>query len=153
MTPDELAALGEACYGAHWQTPLAAAMGTTTRQVRRWRAGATPIGPRLDGRLRAVLGAKDWPRDEWIVGEGQRRDYLVHARRPRFIGACLIGFPPEDGKDTLATAGGYQIPYEDTVFGIYELVWIDPPPPEAEATKLMAAAATAFRRLQERWAT
>ena len=44
MSYSLLADAGEALYGPHWQTSLAAGLGISSRTVRRWVAGAEPPG-------------------------------------------------------------------------------------------------------------
>lgn len=57
MTPDTLASIGRALYGARWQSDLARALDVSDRQLRRWVAGAT-IPPGVADDCRALLSAR-----------------------------------------------------------------------------------------------
>jgi hypothetical protein len=54
ITPARLVAIGEALFGAQWQTPLAEALGVTARQVRYLAAGERPFHRALAGQLAQV---------------------------------------------------------------------------------------------------
>ena len=95
MTATELRTLGLAKFGANWHVPLAKAIGIGTRHLRKLAAGEVRMDPDIEAKIRRALGPKPaptptWPHDEWIVGDGRldggaRREYLLHARTPRFI--------------------------------------------------------------------
>ncbi|MCY4589624.1 MAG: hypothetical protein OXE86_03460 [Alphaproteobacteria bacterium] len=96
---------------------------------------------------------QDWPRDEWITGEGQpgaggnRREYIVHARSPRFIARAvqvdaeagvMVDEAPAD-----ALFGLVFVASDDT--HLCEIAWIDlPPTDETELRELLSAAAAAL---------
>jgi len=136
MTREELAAIGLASYGPHWQSPLARAIGTSPRHMRRLVSGESPITDGIAADIRKVLGAADiadpdWPRDAWIVGDGaeQGREYVVHVKRPRFVArAIAVGDDglPEPGEQPADILTG--IVYSGDGYMIAEIVWIDPPP-------------------------
>lgn len=154
MTPDELRALGLALYGYEWQSPLARALGVTPRSVRFWASGQRPVPPPLVEKIAALTGARDaldrpdWPRDEWIAGDGGGRDldgarceYIVHTRYPRFIARIVdeSGDTPEPRHETGGVS--YSIG-ADTL--LCEFVWIDRPPGPAAMHRLLEAAAGAI---------
>ena len=43
MQARQLEAAGKALYGTRWQSDIAAALGVSSRTIRRWLAGDTPI--------------------------------------------------------------------------------------------------------------
>lgn len=50
LTPKNLQQAGELLYGSRWQTDLAEALNTSSRTIRRWRAGGTipdPVMPKI----------------------------------------------------------------------------------------------------------
>lgn len=47
MTPDLLNRIGQALYGALWQSALARDVNVAVRTMQRWAAGETPIPPTL----------------------------------------------------------------------------------------------------------
>ncbi len=55
MTPDLLAAAGEALFGPEWRRPLASALGVDARLVQRWAAGQRGIPPEVAPALLALL--------------------------------------------------------------------------------------------------
>ncbi len=151
LTAQELRALGLAAYGMEWQSPLARAIGVNPRTVRKWAAGEAPISASAEADIRRALGAEDmldldriWPRDAWIVGDGaadedgRRREYLIHARRPRFIARVVAEDAEEGNTDTLT-----GVVYRGDGYELAEIVWIDPPPGPADLLKLMEAACDA----------
>lgn len=151
MTPDELRAIGAALYGAEWQSPLARALGVNPRTIRKLVSGEMRVSATLEAAIRALTGATDpdaldvmRPRDAWIVGEGPERadgariEYLVHARRPRFIARVAA----DDG-DTDADRGT-GVTYSGDGYVLCEIAWIDAPPGPAELHRLMEAACDAI---------
>lgn len=56
MTPDLLAAAGEALYGSEWRRPLAAALGVDARLMQRWAAGQRNIPETVAPALLGLLG-------------------------------------------------------------------------------------------------
>jgi hypothetical protein len=155
MTREELAAIGLAAYGRQWQSALARAIGISARHMRRLASGEKPISEGIAADIRRVLGAEEagdpaWPRDEWIVGDGpprgggQRREYVVHARHPRFI-ARVVAIDDDglvaDGEGEADVTRG--VSYSGDGYVLAEIVWIDPPPPAAELRALLEAACDA----------
>jgi transcriptional regulator with XRE-family HTH domain len=55
MTPDHLAAIGRALYGARWQSDMADALGVDRRTIRRWMAGQNPVPAAADAEMRRLL--------------------------------------------------------------------------------------------------
>lgn len=55
MTPTELSRVGEALFGARWQTEMALAVGVADRTVRRWAAGDTAVPSAIVPKLVAAL--------------------------------------------------------------------------------------------------
>lgn len=155
MTPAELRAIGSALYGAEWQSPLARALGINARTVRKLVAGEMRVSPALQAAIRALTGATDpdaldvmRPRDEWILGDGAEREdgtrieYLVHARRPRFV-ARIAADDIEADTDADRGAG---VTYTGDGYTLCEVAWIDPPPGPAELHRLLEAACDAVER-------
>ena len=58
MTPKQLERLGKASYGRYWKTPLANAVLVTSRTVRRWASGITPIKPMAADAIRAACSRR-----------------------------------------------------------------------------------------------
>ncbi len=56
MTPDLLAAAGEALFGPEWRRPLAAALGVDARLVQRWAAGQREMSDSAIRNLLDLLG-------------------------------------------------------------------------------------------------
>lgn len=160
MTPAELRALCLAAFGHEGQSAMARAIGMTPRHFRRLIAGTQPIGAEIEARIRKVLGAgeaaaPEWPRDEWILGDGaehapgERREYIVHARHPRFIARVVaideLTESPEPHEGAVDNLTG--IVYAAGDCEICEIVWIDPPPGPVALTALMEAAADALEKM------
>ena len=156
MTAAEFRAIGLAFYGgAHgWQTAMAERLGVAPRTVRRWASGASRIPPGVAAALKLAQGGADWPRDEWICGEGApnegdfRREYIVHTKPPRFI-ARAVAVDEDDGLPTLdeqpadSLRGLVFVASPDT--HLCEIVWLDlPPSDESELRELLDRAATAL---------
>jgi plasmid maintenance system antidote protein VapI len=55
VTPDELAAIGQALYGEQWQTSIARDLGVNARTVRKWLAGDRPITPPTAIAIRSLI--------------------------------------------------------------------------------------------------
>ena len=55
MTPDTLAAVGQALFGSHWQEPMADALLVSSRTVRYWIAGREQIPIGIWGELRDLI--------------------------------------------------------------------------------------------------
>lgn len=58
MTAKQLAAVGEALYGPHWQSFLARDLGIAPRSMRRYLAGDREIPADLPDQLRGLLADK-----------------------------------------------------------------------------------------------
>jgi hypothetical protein len=157
-TTSEFRAFCLAPFGHEWQTPLARALGVSPRTVRRWAAGRTPIPASAWAELRKIAGADErglptWPRDEWIVGDGvdvggARREYIIHAHRPRFIARVVSvddddAPTPDEGEADTLTGVVYRAG-PGTL--LCEILWIDPPPPEAKLETLLDQASDALDR-------
>lgn len=155
MTADDFVASSIALLRSSvgWQTAIARKLGVAPRTVRRWlRAGATPDW--VDARFRGWLGADAGPalaRDEWIVGDalgddGRRREYIVHARPPRFIARVVAcdddGLPLPDEEP--ASVAGVTYSTDDSL--LCEVVFIDEVAP-GEIARLLDAAADALDRV------
>ena len=161
MTPTELRALILASGLS--QQEVARRIGVNPRTMRRMLAGEQEITRRTEAAFSALFGAapnavaRGFPRDEWILGdgpltaEGPRREYLVHARPPRFI--ARVAATDEDGASAPAEAPAdllSGVVYSGDGFALCEIVWIDPAPsyPSALAA-LMDAAADAVEEASE----
>lgn len=157
MTAEEFRALGLALYGHGWQSALARALDVNIKTVQRWANGAVDLNKNewLLGKLAELTGSKEavnaaeFPRDEWIIGDGARKDldgaraeYIIHTKFPRFIARIVdeSGDAPEQAADTL-TGVVYALD-ENTV--LCEFVWHDRPPAPAEMTRLMESACDAI---------
>jgi rRNA-processing protein FCF1 len=55
MTPELLREVGEALYGARWQSELARELDVTDRTMRRWAAGEFSIPEAVSAELRGIL--------------------------------------------------------------------------------------------------
>jgi hypothetical protein len=55
MSPETLAAAGEALFGERWQSALARELDVADRTVRRWAAGDSPIPDGLASDLYSLL--------------------------------------------------------------------------------------------------
>ena len=91
--------------------------------------------------------AGPWPRDEWIIGEGQDgREYVVHSAPPRFIARVVMtdekDGTPLDSEEPADLVGGI-VYAADPGTVLCEIDWIDEPQP-SEITALMEAAAEAI---------
>jgi hypothetical protein len=58
MTPKQLAEVGEALYGPHWQSFLARDLGIDPRSMRRYVAGDRQVPPEMPAQLRELLAGK-----------------------------------------------------------------------------------------------
>lgn len=142
MTPTELRATILASGLSN--SELARRIGVTPRTMRRMLAGEQPILDRTVIALRALFGggeapSTDWPRDEWIVGEGpppDRREYVIHTAAPRFIARVvaideLTDRPEPDEEPADVTSGVVYAAGDETL--LCEIVWIDPAPADPSA--------------------
>lgn len=153
MTTDDFAAAAIAVLRSAigWQTRIAARLGVDPRTVRRWlKNGVIPSW--VDARFAEWIGASAGPalpRDEWIVGDavhGRRREYIVHARAPRFIARVVacdergLPLPEEEPADILS-----GVIYSTDDMLLCEVVCIDEVVP-GDIVRLMEAAADALSR-------
>jgi hypothetical protein len=159
MTADEFTAASIALLrsAVGWQSAIARRLRCTDRQVRRWlQSRRIPdwVAERFAEMTRLRDNAGDWPRDEWILGDGiggpggMQCEYIVHAVAPRFIarvvetdedtGQLETGDPPAD----LLSGVVYDAGFGTT---LCEIVWIDEPDPK-NLTALMEAASDAIER-------
>lgn len=150
MTLTELKALVLASGLSH--SEFARRIGMTPRNFFRILSGKQAIGPRLAGDILRLFGAADradreWPRDEWIVGEGPppaRREYVIHTAAPRFVARVVaideLTDRPEPDEEPMAPGGVEYQAGPDSL--ICEIDWIDPAPAEPNAlARLMDRAA------------
>jgi hypothetical protein len=155
MTREEFSAIGLATWGFHWRDRMGAAIGIDPVRIRRIADGEEPAGDDVEAAIRRVLGAgaiadPDWPRDAWIVGDakddlGARREYIMHARRPRFVARIVMVDDegrPEPGEEPADVLTG--VVYASDDFVLCEIVWIDPAPPSGELRALLEAACDAI---------
>lgn len=148
MTPTELRALilASGLSNSEFARRIPVSYRTLTRML----SGRLAVQPRTEMAIRRMLGvtgapAPEWPRDEWIVGEGPppaRREYIVHAGEPRFIARVvaideLTGEPEPDEEPVEIMSG---IVYDAGDSRICEIAWLDTPPTDP----------TALRRLIDR---
>lgn len=141
MTPTELRAVGLALRLNN--SELARRLGLTPRTMRRMLSAESPITDRTIKAVRAlmdgpVVQASDWPRDEWIVGEGSppdRREYVIHTRSPRFMARVVaidtISGHAEPDEDPADIIGGTVYDADEST--ICEVAWIDPAPSDPVA--------------------
>jgi transcriptional regulator with XRE-family HTH domain len=141
MTPTELRALVLA--SGLTNSEFARRLGITPRSMRRLLSGETPVMPRTEAAIRRMMGAadaaaSDWPRDEWIVGEGappNRREYVIHTTAPRFIARVVamdvVTDEPEPDEEPAEILEGVAYSAGDSL--ICEIAWIDPPPADPTA--------------------
>ena len=141
-----------------WQSAISRRLGVESRTVRRWlKDGQTPDW--VDEKLAELMGARElsqWPRDEWVVGDGltadgRHREYIVHLMPPRFVArivACTEDGLPEQEELPADILSG-------TVYGadrltlLCEIDWIDQVDP-GHVTHLLEAAANAIEEINER---
>ena len=139
-----------------WQSAIARELGVTSRTVRRWAKNGPP--DKVRDQLLKMAGIEDdaglaFPRDEWIIGDGPRdetgarREYIIHARTPRFIARIVTmdvltdkPEPDEDPADIL-TGVIYRNGLETL---LCEIQWIDRPPTNTQLTTLLEAACDAI---------
>lgn len=152
FTSFAVALLGSA-YG--WQSAIARELGVDSRTVRRWVKDGCP--DKIKAELLRMAGVEDdtglaYPRDEWIVGDGPetasqtRREYIIHARPPRFIARVvnideLTGDPEPDEGDVDITGIVYKAA-PDSI--LCEFQWIDRPPKDMTLTALLDAASNSL---------
>lgn len=137
-----------------WQSAIARRLGVEPRTVRRWIA-SDDFPPDIEARLGTLIGDGDispWPRDEWLVGDalggdGQRREYVMHLRPPRFVARVVAidedGDPEADELPADIVSGVVYQADQETV--LCEIDWIDDVPP-GERVKWLDAAADAIER-------
>lgn len=142
MTPPELRALILASGLSN--SEFARRIPVNYRTLTRMLAGEAPIMPRTEAAIRAMLGVTDaatpdWPRDEWIMGEGpppRRREYVIHTRRPRFIARVvaidLLQDVPEPNEEPVDFGG---VNYDAGDSRLCEIAWIDPAPADPTALR------------------
>lgn len=58
MTPSDLRDAGQALYGLHWHSQIAADLGVTARTVQRWDTGERRIPSDLQAKLSALIQAR-----------------------------------------------------------------------------------------------
>lgn len=164
MTRDELTAIGRALHGDEWQTPLARDLAVSARTVRRWLAGDSRIDDDMAGRIRSLVG--DMPSDldryvkiggvklpRWLAArdalgsdlEDELRGetgYLVHLSEPRFVARWCVGEAPLSALSYTDS----EEPGEgaDDTLSLYDFVWTDRMPGEADFGRLMRAAVAAL---------
>lgn len=154
MTAAEFRAVGAGMYGGRgWQRALADRLGVADRTVRRWASGASRIPPEVVRELGVMHAATEWPRDEWITGEGaadvggHRREYVLRTAEPRFVARAVlwddfIGMMPQEAPADCVSGVTFRAA-DDTM--LCEIVWIDPPPhDEEELRRLLQGAADAL---------
>ncbi len=133
--------VGQRLHGERWQTALSRDLGVSDRRVRQWLEGQrVPEGIWADLE-RIEVERRGWPRDEWLIAgdaEGQR-EYIVHARAPRFVARVVS----DDNDDADTTTGiTYNCRGGET---LCEIVWHDPiPVSEPELLDLFQRAETAL---------
>lgn len=143
MTPTELRAL--VLSTGLTNSEFARRLGMTPRNFRKLLAGEQAIHDRTIQSIRHMLGSGDaptgeWPRDEWIVGEGpqpRRREYVIHTAAPRFIARVvamdmLTDSPEPDEEPADVTTG---IVYEAGDSLLCEVTWIDAAPADPTALR------------------
>ena len=157
-TGPEFSAFAVALLGAAhgWQSAIARELNVNSRTVRRWAKNGPP--DKVRDHMLKIAGIEDdaglaFPRDEWIIGDGPetesgtRREYIIHARPPRFI-ARIVSMdeltdqpePDEDPADIL-TGVSYQ---NGTETLLCEFQWIDRPPASKQLAALLEAACDAI---------
>lgn len=150
MTPTELRALILASGLSN--SEFARRVPVNRRSLTRMLAGEIAITDRMAASVRRMLGAADappseWPRDEWIIGEGpppERREYIIHTTAPRFI-ARIVAIDeltdlPEPDEEPADTLSGVTYAHFDNL--ICEITWLDAAPADPTAlTRLLDRAA------------
>ncbi len=155
MTPTELRALILASGLSN--SEFARRIPIAYRSLTRMLSGDIAISERMATSISRMLGtgeaaSSEWPRDEWIVGEGppaERREYIVHAIAPRFIARVvsmdMLTDQPEPDEEPCDIVSG--IVYQAGESMICEIVWIDAAPTDPTAlAALMDRAADHLER-------
>lgn len=80
--------------------------------------------------------------DRWIIGEGadSEVEYLIHLSTPRFI--CKMKITDDEG-DTPTNGLSCDLGLGEV---LYDFIWLDAQPSEADMTLLMTAAGAAIER-------
>ncbi len=135
------------------QQEFARRLGLNPRTFRRQLSGEIDVTRRTEAAILSLFGAREdalspgaFPRDEWILGDGASgREYLVHARAPRFIARVVETDDDGAAAATEAPADVLSgVVYSGDGFVLAEIVWIDTPPSSPAAlAALMDAAADA----------
>ena len=143
MTPKVFCRLAIGLVGTpvEWKTRLAHRLDRPVADIEAWATGTTRVPAAVAAALVHVASHDDGPRDEWIRGDGLAptnappRDYLVHARAPRFIARVA------HAEEEAATNGDGRLA---------EIVWLDPEPDDEDRDGLMDAAAAVLERSDSR---
>lgn len=135
MTAAEFRAIGIALFNEAegWHSALARKLDISSQTIRRWAKDGPPDHAVV--LIYEVLGLfppnKDYPRDEWIVGDGVEsdREYIIHLVPPRFSARVVLvesdGTPsPEEGEAN--TFSGVSFSGPD--YTLCEIIWFDPAP-------------------------
>ena len=150
-------------HGLHvgWQSAIARKLRSrggvnevNNRTVRRWLASGH-VPDWVEAQLVEMMGGTSptpWPRDEWILGDGQDgREYIVHAAPPRFVARVVMvdeatGLPAPAEEPADVAGGIVYVVDEGTV--LCEIEWIDEVDPGQVTPLIEAAADIRFIRQQ-----
>lgn len=161
----EMKAIALGAFGAEWQNPLARALDTNPRTVRRWVEAQSCPDWLTRERLAEALGiapgtpVDTTPADEWIIGEGTAsepsRQYVIHTIPPRFIARAVVPaawdenddpiLPASDGSDgEPAYSPLAPLTFADNFVFLTDVVWLDEAPAFEVARRALSQAADLF---------
>lgn len=124
IDPQAFRAAAAALFGRGYQAKMARELKVSTRTVRRWASGDTPVPQAVLDALGIRL--QQHPVPKWLIGETEEeREYIIHLESPRFIAEILEDEELVSGVAYI-TLGGDQLCH---------LTWLDLPPKEPEAER------------------
>ena len=134
---EQFRSFGMALFGYGWQSSVARALNVSSRTVRRWSSGETPVPTTAWEELQRLAGGDErgkpeWSRDEWLIADGEdQRQYIIHAIAPRFIARLVETEPDSDtpaaGESDADTLSGITYAADSELL-MCEIVWLDAPP-------------------------
>jgi len=128
-----------------WQVRVAELMGVNLRTVQRWTKDGIPA--RIAGDLFQRLGVddeqvndiKNLHQDNWFLADGAgNRKYIICLQPPRFVARVVY-----DGEAENTISG---LSYNNDDFTIFNIRWLDtPPPPRIQNEKIEETAGMIYK--------